>query len=102
MPEIQVALIGFDVKPGESANGTYVLTKFTADDGKKYQTFDEELAEKLKAKIGQGTFGLGFEVQSRQNNGRTFTNNVITGIAEVVNASTDVSFGGSRPQARND
>ena len=93
MPEIQVTLTGFEVKPGESANGPYVLTKFTADDGKKYQTFDEELAAKLKSKIGQGTFGLEFEVQSRTNNGKTFTNNVATGLAGA--ATIDASGAGT-------
>jgi len=81
MSEIVTTITGFELKPGESASGTYVLSKFSADDGKKYQTFDEELAERVKARVGQSSRVV-FESQQRTNNGRTFTNNVITDIMD--------------------
>ena len=100
MPEVTVTLTSFEEKPGESANGPYVLTKFSADDGKKYQTFDEELAERLKTSLRKPV-KLSFEVQSRTNNGRTFTNNVVqdavdpsvsTGGESVADSGTGVKI----------
>jgi len=88
--EVTTTLTGFEAKPGENANGTYVLLRFTADDGKKYQTFDEELGERMKARIGQKSV-IAFEVQQRNSNGKTFTNNVATDIFEP----------GSQPAASN-
>lgn len=83
MPEATVTLTGFELKSGENENGPFVLTRFKSDEGKSYQTFDEELAEKLKSGLGSPV-ALAFEVQSRTFKGKTFTNNVITGLAESV------------------
>ena len=94
MPEIITTLTGFEVKPGESGNGPYILSKFAADDGKKYQTFDEELAERMKARIGKPS-KLEFEVQSRTSGNRTFTNNVVTDISDPSASTVDASGGGS-------
>lgn len=81
MPEVVTTITGFDVKPGESAQGPYVLTRFNAEDGKKYQTFDEELAGRVKERIGVPS-RITFEPQQRTSNGRTFTNNALTDIAD--------------------
>lgn len=98
MPELQVTLTGFEVKPGESSKGPYKLTRFKADDGKNYQTFDEALADRMKERIGVSSL-VTFEVQSRTSGNRTFTNNVATDIADpnapTVDASSNGSAGGN-------
>lgn len=77
MPEIVTTLTGFSVKPGDD----WELTKFEADDGKKYQTFDKDVAEKAKGFIGKPA-RITFEVQTRTSNNKTFTNNAMQDIAD--------------------
>lgn len=101
MAEVITVLTGFSIKPGSNAQGSYTLTKFDADDGKKYQTFDDDIAAQAKALIGTQV-RITFEVQSRTNQGRTFTNNVISEVAEAsASAPAAASSGGARGLTAN-
>lgn len=100
MAEVITKLVSVEKKPGSNANGAFVLTKFTAADGKKYQTFDEELAAKVENQLMNiDGVKIVFEVQSRTNQGRTFTNNSMTDAFisgnETAAASGAASGGGS-------
>jgi len=93
--EVTTKLVSVEKKPGSNANGAFVLTKFTAADGKKYQTFDEELAAKVENQLMNiDNVKIVFEVQSRTNQGRTFTNNSMTD-AFVSGNEAAASSGGS-------
>lgn len=96
MAEVITKLVSVEKKPGSNANGAFVLTKFTAADGKKYQTFDEELAAKVENQLMNiDGVKIVFEVQSRTNQGRTFTNNGMTDAFISGNESSAGSGGGS-------
>lgn len=100
MAEVITKLVSVEKKPGSNANGAFVLTKFTAADGKKYQTFDEELAAKVENQLMNiDGVKVVFEVQSRTNQGRTFTNNVMSDAfisGNETSAGSGAASGGGR------
>lgn len=107
--DINVTLTGVEVKPGDG----WQLRKFKGIvDGqeKTFQTFDDELANKITAGFMLRPIRLTFETESRQgSDGRggtkTYVNSMITDVGEpgttgpVATASSGGGGGGSRAQS---
>lgn len=93
MPETITTLTGFEAKPGSNAQGAYVLNIFTDAEGKKFKTFDDDIAAQAKELIGPLVV-LEFDVRSQNRNGRTFTDNFIQSIKDASEVSTDGQAGG--------
>jgi hypothetical protein len=87
MPETITTLTGFEAKPGSNAQGAYVLNIFTDAEGKKFKTFDDDIADEAKKLIGPLVV-LEFDVRSQNRNGRTFTDNFIQSIKDASEVST--------------
>lgn len=102
MSEVTTRLVSVEQKPGESENGPYTLFKFTAADGKKYQTFNEELGAKISNQLlNVDGLVVVFEVNSRKSRDgtRTFTNNMMSdaylAASKPVSGSAGTSSGRS-------
>jgi len=91
--QVTTKFTGFENKSGTNDNGAWKLTKFQAEDGKKYQTFDDDIREQGKAFEESGEeVTVVFEVQKRGQN----TNNVIESLeAASSGGSSAASSGGS-------
>lgn len=66
---------------GKSGDG-WTLSKFEDAEGKKFQTFDDDIAAQVRSVIGQEAV-IEFEVETSNRSGRTYTNNMITGVGGV-------------------
>ena len=93
MTEIVTTFTGFEVKSGTNDNGPWKLVKFVDAEGKRFQTFDEDIAEQGQGMIGQ-LVRVEFEVESRQSGGKTRTNNKILALYDPSAPSGSGGGGG--------
>lgn len=87
MPETITTLTGFEVKPGSNAQGAYVLTIFTDAEGKKFKTFDDDVAAQAREMVGRLSL-VEFDVRTQNRNGRTFTDNFLEAVKDANEVST--------------
>lgn len=92
MPETITRLTGFEAKPGSNANGAYTLHIFTDVEGKKFKTFQDDVADKAKQLVGPEVV-LDFEVKQQSRNGRVYTDNFLNGIRDASEVSTETGGG---------
>ena len=92
MPETITTLTGFEVKPGSNAQGAYVLTIFTDSEGKKFKTFDDDVAAQAREMVGRLAL-VEFDVRTQNRNGRTFTDNFLEAVKDA-NEVSSTSVGG--------
>ena len=90
MGQVTTKFTGFENKSGTNDNGAWKLTKFQAEDGKKYQTFDDDIREQGKAFEESGEeVTVVFEVQKRGQN----TNNVIESLEAALSVGSSAGSG---------
>jgi hypothetical protein len=92
MPETITTLTGFEVKPGSNDSGAYVLTIFTDAEGKKFKTFDDDIAGQAREMVGRLAL-VDFDVRSQNRNGRTYTDNFINAVKDANEVSTSGANG---------
>ena len=94
---------------GKSGDG-WTLSKFEDAEGKKFQTFDDDIAAQVRSVIGQEAV-IEFEVETSNRSGRTFASSSSSSPPErsrnaaaspVTSISTARSYGRARAPLRQE